>query len=146
MAELVLDDQTSLSMEEHAVKTFPEECCGFMFGRFNDDTVRVESVTAVKNNHPDLKVRRYLISPEDFIVAENYADEKGLSLVGVYHSHPDHPAIPSETDRSAAIPGFTYIIYSIMDGKPADVTAWELAEDRSKFKAVDIVIERSKVN
>ena len=139
MTELILNNDTHGSMQEHALATFPEECCGFLFGSFKDDRVIVDNVKDVKNNHPDYKARRFLISPEDYINAEKYADESGLMLVGVYHSHPNHPAIPSETDRLAAMPGFTYIIYSIMDGKPAELTAWELEEDRSKFRLVEIV-------
>ena len=139
MAELILNNDTSKSMQEHALATFPEECCGFMFGSFKDDMVIVDSIKVVKNNHPDLRSRRFIISPEDYINAEKYADENGLALVGVYHSHPNHPALPSETDRLAAMPGFTYVIYSIMDGKLADVSAWELEEDRSKFSTVEII-------
>jgi len=126
-------------MQEHALATFPEECCGFMFGSFKDDKVVVDSVRIVKNSHPDFRSRRFKISPEDYNTAEEYADENSLALVGVYHSHPNHPALPSETDRLAAMPGFTYIIYSIMDGEPADVSAWELEDDRSKFTALEIV-------
>ena len=125
-------------MEEHAITTFPDECCGFMFGGFNKENVRVEDIRLVENNHPDFKTKRFLISPDDYITAEKFADENDLTLVGVYHSHPNHPAIPSETDKQAALPGFSYIIFSIMDGKPSDVTAWELVEDRSKFRAVEI--------
>ncbi len=136
---MILNIDTSNNMQEHALETFPEECCGFMFGSFDNDKVMVDSVQVVKNNHPDFRSRRFLISPEDYMNAEKYADENSLSLVGVYHSHPNHPALPSETDRLAAMPGFTYLIYSIMDGKAADVTAWELDEDRSKFSAVKIV-------
>ena len=139
MAELILNNDTSKSMQEHALATFPEECCGFMFGSFKDDMVIVDSIKVVKNNHPDLRSRRFIISPEDYINAEKYADENSLALVGVYHSHPNHPALPSETDRLSAIPGFTYVIYSIMDGKPADVSAWELEEDRSKFSTAEII-------
>ena len=134
-----LNNDTYKIMQEHALATFPEECCGFMFGSFKDDKVIVDRVKDVENNHPDFKARRFLISPEDYMNAERFADESGLMLVGVYHSHPNHPALPSETDRFAAMPGFTYLIYSIMDGKPADLTAWELEEDRSKFRVVEIV-------
>ena len=139
MAELILNNDTSKSMQEHAVATCPEECCGFMFGSFKDDRVIIDSVKVVENSHPDFKARRFLISPEDYMNAEKYSEENGLTLVGVYHSHPNHPALPSETDRLAAMPGFAYIIYSIMDGEPAEVTAWELEEDRSKFKELEIV-------
>lgn len=139
MAKLILNNNTSKSMQEHALATFPEECCGFMFGSFKDDMVVVDSVRMVKNSHPDFRSRRFIISPEDYNDAEEYADGNSLALVGVYHSHPNHPALPSETDRLAAMPGFTYIIYSIMDGESAGVSAWELEDDRSKFSALEIV-------
>ena len=129
-------------MEKHAITTFPDECCGFMFGGFSNGIVKVEEISRVINAHPDSKARRFLISPEDYMNAESYADENGYALVGVYHSHPNHPAIPSEIDRQAALPGFSYIIFSIMDGKPSDVTAWELVEDRSEFRAVEIEKEK----
>lgn len=129
-------------MEEHATISFPDECCGFMFGGFNNGNVRVEDIQSVKNRHPGFKAKRYLISPDDYITAEKFADENDLTLVGVYHSHPNHPAFPSETDKQAALPGFSYIIFSIMDGKPSDVTAWELVEDRSEFRAVEIEKEK----
>ena len=133
-----LDQNIIMQMEEHATSTFPDECCGFMFGGNDNGNIKVELISKVINTHPDLKERRFLISPDDYMNAENYADENGFTLVGVYHSHPNHPAIPSEIDRLAALPGFSYIIFSIMDGKPTDVTAWELAEDRSEFRAVQI--------
>jgi len=125
-------------MEEHATTTFPDECCGFMFGGIDNGNIKVELISKVLNTHPDFKTRRFLISPDDYMNAENYADENGYALVGVYHSHPNHPAIPSDIDRQAALPGFSYIIFSIMDGKPSDVAAWELLEDRSEFRAVQI--------
>ena len=110
-----------------------------MFGSAGDEKTIVEDVSPVKNRHPDFKARRYLISPEDFMEAEKFADDRGFILTGVYHSHPNHPALPSETDREAALPGFIYIIYSVNNGKTTDVTAWELAEDRSEFKVVEIL-------
>lgn len=133
-----LDQNIIMQMEEHATSTFPDECCGFMFGGNDNGNIKVELISKVINTHPDFKERRFLISPDDYMNAENYADENGFTLVGVYHSHPNHPAIPSEIDRLAALPGFSYIIFSITDGKPTDVTAWELAEDRSEFRAVQI--------
>lgn len=137
-----LDQNIIMQMEEHATSTFPDECCGFMFGGNDNGNIKVELISKVINTHPDFKERRFLISPDDYMNAENYADENGFTLVGVYHSHPNHPAIPSEIDRLAALPGFSYIIFSIMDGKPTDVTAWELAEDRSEFRAVQIKKEK----
>lgn len=139
MNKIQLENDTFSRMEKHASSTFPEECCGFMFGSAGDEKTIVEDVSAVKNRHPDFKARRYLISPEDFMEAEKFADDRGLSLTGVYHSHPNHPALPSERDREAALPGFTYIIFSVNNGNTTDVTAWELAEDRSEFKAVEIL-------
>ena len=139
MTKIQLENDTFSRMEKHVSSTFPEECCGFMFGSAGDEKIIVEDVSAVRNSHPDSKVRRYLISPEDFMEAEKFADDRGLSLTGVYHSHPNHPALPSETDRKVALPGFIYLIFSVNSGNTTEVTAWELAEDRSEFKEVEIL-------
>jgi proteasome lid subunit RPN8/RPN11 len=76
---------------------------------------------------------RYLISPEDYLKAEMTADELGLSLIGVFHSHPDHPNQPSEFDREWAQPFFSYIITSVEKGKAVGSRSWLLKEDRSQF-------------
>ncbi|MCY7345858.1 MAG: M67 family metallopeptidase, partial [Pyrinomonadaceae bacterium] len=78
------------------------------------------------------------ITPKDVMRAERYAREKKLDVVGYYHSHPDHPARPSQFDLDHALPVWSYIIVSIENGKAVDVRAWEMENDRSKFNEEEI--------
>jgi len=114
-----------------AEKTFPDECCGFVIGDGVKQTISI--AIAVHNAKEGDKKRRFEISPADYLKAEQLADEKGLVLIGVYHSHPNHPSIPSETDRMAAQPNFSYIILSVMNGSFASIQSWRLNEE-SQFE------------
>ncbi len=87
---------------------------------------------------------RYLISAEDFAHAEEKAEDRGLDLIGVFHSHPDHPNQPSEFDREWAQPFFSYIITSVAGGLAIESRSWRLAEDRSQFDEEDIQIKTLK--
>ena len=85
--------------------------------------------------------RRYQITPDDYRKAEEHAQANDLDIVGFYHSHPDHPARPSQTDLAeATFPGYTYVIISVNDGAPEELTAWSLATDRSQFNHEDITL------
>jgi proteasome lid subunit RPN8/RPN11 len=80
------------------------------------------------------------MTPLDWARLEDEADAKGLTLVGYYHSHPDHPAIPSEFDRAHALPNFRYLITSVRGGQAAEIRAWQLAEDRGAFTELALAI------
>ena len=86
--------------------------------------------------------RRFRISAEDYRRAEARAAERGSALLGFYHSHPDHPARPSEFDREHALPWWSYVIVSVQQKRSTDVLSWELREDRSRFDAEEIVIHK----
>jgi proteasome lid subunit RPN8/RPN11 len=77
--------------------------------------------------------RRFLVRAADYLVAEQRAGTEGRELMGFYHSHPDHPARPSQFDLDHAWPVFSYVIISVADGRPGDITSWRLADDRSAF-------------
>ncbi len=114
-----------------ACQTFPDECCGFLFGTETPDGDRhLMDILIVDNAKEGDKRRRFEIAPKDYLAAERYADERGLTLLGVYHSHPNHPAIPSEHDRVAAQPYFSYVIVSVLDGRIGRVRSWRLNDDR----------------
>lgn len=120
-------------MADDAIDTFPDECCGFLFGKeTNEERVILRSY-AVNNAKEGDKRRRFEIKPKDYLKAEQYADENGLLLLGVYHSHPNHPAIPSEHDRVAAQPYFSYVIVSVLDKEYADLRSWRL-NDKLQFE------------
>ena len=112
---------------QDAVHSFPYECCGFLYGTENGDRLIADALV-VNNSKEGDKRKRFEISAKDYLHAERYAEEKGLALLGVYHSHPNHPAIPSEYDRVAAQPYFSYIIISIYDERIDHIRSWRLNE------------------
>src|SRR6201991_4831325 len=119
---------------EDAVNTFPDECCGFLFGREEHDGTRlVVDILVVDNSREGDKTRRFAISPQDYMAAESHALDHDWTLLGIYHSHPKHPAIPSEHDRKAAQPYFSYVIISVMDKDTIDLKSW-LLNEQSQFE------------
>lgn len=114
---------------EDAISTFPDECCGFLFGHEKDDIRTITAIQVVDNSKAGDKTRRFEISPLDYMKGEQYALENNLTLLGVYHSHPNHPAIPSEHDRVAAQPYFSYLIISVLNGKFSMLRSWRLTEE-----------------
>jgi proteasome lid subunit RPN8/RPN11 len=119
----------------HAMQTYPEECCGVILGKNTDDGKRIVcDVIEIRNARDDNRARRFLVTPEDYRSAEEEARRQQVDLLGWYHSHPDHPAQPSEFDREHALPWFSYIIVSVENGVPATVRSWELLDDRSAYR------------
>ncbi len=130
---ILIEPSAEKIMNEDAVKAFPDECCGFMYGVENADGGRVVRVALpVHNSSIENRKRRFEISPKDYLKAEKYALENDLQLLGVFHSHPDHPAVPSEHDRVAAQPWFSYIIISVLKGEVSNTRSWVLNE-QSRF-------------
>ena len=126
---LTLETGVADAIRRHGAETYPNECCGALIGR---DGV-VTSTYALPNTTEEGPRRRFLVRPGDYREAERRASEAGGELLGFYHSHPDHPARPSQQDLEQAWPNFTYIIVSVITGKPHEITAWRLREDRSGF-------------
>lgn len=119
----------------HGRGTYPEECCGALLGRSGV----VEALEPIDNASTGERRRRFLVGPDDYRRAEAAAVAAGLDLLGFYHSHPDHPAEPSEFDRDHAWPNFSYVIVSV-DGKEAGaIRSWRLRSDRSEFTEETIV-------
>ncbi len=120
-------------MNEDALGAYPDECCGFLFGFEDGEGNRVVTeVLPVHNASVENRKRRFEIAPRDYLTAENHALDKELQLLGVYHSHPDHPAVPSEHDRVAAQPWFSYIIISVSQETVVATRSWVLNE-QSQF-------------
>lgn len=132
------------AIRTHGADAYPEEGCGFLLGTIEDGHNHVHRIRRVANRQPENRERRYQITPDDYREAQEHAQTEGLDIVGFYHSHPDHPARPSETDLAeATFPGYTYVIVSVHDGAPDDLTAWSLAPDRSQFHQEDITVAAS---
>ena len=130
-------------MIEDAVKTFPDECCGFFYGKEDENGTRIVSeILVVDNAKEGDKRRRFEISAQDYLKAEQHAFKKNLELLGVYHSHPNHPAIPSEHDRVAAQPYFSYIILSIINNEFNHLRSWRL-NDEAQFEEEQVQFENA---
>lgn len=124
------------AIRAHGREAFPHECCGALLGC---DGV-VHEAFALPNTTEEGPRRRFLVRPADYRGAEKRAAEAGLELLGFYHSHPDHPARPSQYDLDHAWPSLSYVIVSVMAGADADLTSWRLKDDRSAFDAEPVHI------
>ena len=126
---LTVQRDVEQAIRAHGAETYPNECCGALYGR---DGV-VTATLALSNTTDEGPRRRFLVRPQDYVAAERRASALGAELLGFYHSHPDHPARPSQYDLDHAWPFFSYIIVSVRAGKPEAMTSWRLREDRSAF-------------
>jgi proteasome lid subunit RPN8/RPN11 len=126
---LIVEQNAMDEMVADAVHSFPDECCGFLFGKENGNDRVITKIFPVNNAREGDKRRRFEISPRDYINAEILAEENGFQLLGVYHSHPDHPPVPSEQDRIAAQPYFSYIILSVLNREFDSARSWRLGDD-----------------
>jgi proteasome lid subunit RPN8/RPN11 len=129
------------SMKQQSAEKYPEECCGVLIGTVRENGVRnIAYLFETQNQHTDNRARRFLIEPDDFRKADQFARENGAEIIGYYHSHPDHDAVPSEHDRELAWPWYIYIIISVLEGKPSSVLGWMLRDDRNGYDGVQIEI------
>jgi proteasome lid subunit RPN8/RPN11 len=124
-----LEAGVAAAIRRHGEETFPHECCGALVGRGD----RVTAIVPLPNTTEEGPRRRFLVRPSDYQMAEQRASSLGGDLLGFYHSHPDHPARPSQFDLDHAWPTFAYAIVSVMSGLARDMTVWFLKEDRSSF-------------
>ena len=127
---LHLPEAAASDIRRHGEETYPHECCGALVGRGG----RVAAAVALPNTTEEGPRRRFLVRPSDYLLAERRAGELGGELLGFYHSHPDHPARPSQYDLDHAWPTFAYVIVSVASGAARDITVWWLREDRSTFE------------
>ena len=134
MSRLFISARHLQTIARHASVSYPEECCGFLIGRAAGREVLVERVLSVGNEREDSRHNRYVIRPETVLAAQKEARVLGLDVVGYYHSHPDHPAVPSDFDREHAWPGVSYLIVSVEKGKVAAARSWRLTDDRERFE------------
>lgn len=131
---------------EYGYQSYPEECVGALIGSLELNKFTIEDLLPIENNSSENRKRRYKVESRDYLSAEKKADSLGKTLIGFYHSHPNHPARPSQTDLDFALPNFVYIIVSI---KPEHITQIETIEvgafvldyQRSEFveKTLDIL-------
>jgi proteasome lid subunit RPN8/RPN11 len=129
-ARLVLAKGVAGAIRRHGEETYPHECCGALVGGNGS----ADAVVALPNTTEEGPRRRFLVRPSDYRLAEQRAGDLGAELLGFYHSHPDHPARPSQYDLDHAWPTFAYVIVSVAAGAAADMTVWWLKDDRTIFE------------
>lgn len=120
---------------------YPDECCGILLGHFQEHKSKiVEYILPISNARAaEDKHNRFLITADEMMGGELFAYKNKMVILGFYHSHPDHPAIPSQYDLEHAWPLYSYIITSVIKGKVVNLTSWELKNDRSQFDSEWIV-------
>ena len=133
---VTLAESAIAAVRDHGSETYPNECCGALIGRDG----RASEAFALPNTTEEGPRRRFLVRPNDYRAAEARAMEQGAELLGFYHSHPDHPAEPSQYDLDHAWPVFSYVIVSVRAGKPGEMRSWRLRDDRSQFDEEDITM------
>lgn len=129
MRALSLQPGVAEAIRRHGVQAYPDECCGALIGRNGI----VQEAFSLPNTTEEGPRRRFLVRPQDYREAERRASELDAELLGFYHSHPDHPARPSQYDLDHAWPFLSYVIVSVRGGAPELMTSWRLQEDRSAF-------------
>lgn len=139
---LTIDSQVLKTLQAHGEAAYPNEGAGLLLGNAADGSKRVVDILPLENHwEAEEQYHRYLITPQDMLRAETQAARRGLDVLGIFHSHPDHPAEPSGMDRDWALPWYSYIITTVAQGRAAVSRAWLLREDRTQFDEELIHIE-----
>ena len=136
-----LREANRLEIAAHSERDYPYECCGLLLGGFGAHGTKLVAETYPISNarEEEAKRNRFLIRPEELMVGEKYAARKELEVLGFYHSHPDHPAVPSQYDLEHAWPVYSYIVVSVRAGQAEDLRSWEMEGDRSRFNEEEMV-------
>ncbi len=148
-----LQNEHLQAIRTHAERVYPNECCGLLLGCLGETQKECVEVWETQNaweadapetrefdrtvENPLTQERRYTIAPEEMLAAQRYCRDRDLTLIGIYHSHPNHPAIPSECDRQLAWPEYSYIIVSVTGGSSGDLRSWQLDGD-GQFQSEEI--------
>ena len=139
MLELSIEQRTEIAA--HGERDYPHECCGLLLGRFENEGRKVcAELFPISNAREETAKRnRFLIRPEELLRGEQHAAAKGFVVVGFYHSHPDHAAVPSAYDLEHAWPVYSYIVVAIKSRQAEDLRSWELQADRTRFSEEEIM-------
>lgn len=140
--QLSISPEILAQIQRHGEGAYPEEGAGFLLGTQDGELRTVRHIISLDNAREDsARHNRYLITPRDMLWSENEAARLGLDVVGVFHSHPDHPNRPSEFDQEWALPWFSYLITSVHQGESTGSRSWRLSEDRQRFDEESISLE-----
>ena len=134
METIAVNENLAREIRAHGAETYPHECCGALLGVESENSREVRALHKLVNRRDDSPRNRFSVTSDDVRAADRAAQKSGLEVIGWYHSHPDHPALPSEYDREHAWPWYSYIIVSVMEGKPGTMASWRLTDDRMRFE------------
>lgn len=138
---LNLSSRLQNEINAHLRQAYPNEGAGLLLGSEDNGSKQVSRIILFENKFAaDEQRTRYLITAEDMLQGEIQAEDYQMDVVGIFHSHPDHPAVPSEYDRELALPWYTYLIVSVPQGNPGQARSWRLAEDRSHFNEEELSV------
>ena len=152
---LTLNSDHIQAMQTHAESIYPEECCGLLLGKISGDAKTLIEVLPTENSWGDdaddvfsvsesssqrkaSKRNRFSIAPKVMLFAQKDARNRNLDIIGIFHSHPDGLAIPSEFDRAIAWQQYSYIILSVQQGQACELKSWIL-DDNHQFQPEEIV-------
>jgi proteasome lid subunit RPN8/RPN11 len=144
--KLWISEELAEAIRGQGVETYPHECCGALLGRdaiSEGAAARPREILALfplVNRREDSPHNRFSVTSLDVLRADKAAQARALDVIGWYHSHPDHPAKPSEYDREHAWPWFSYVIVSVQNGVPREMTSWRLNDDRADYSSEAIEI------
>ena len=130
---LVLGPRHLAAIRQHGEADYPHEACGLIGGMVDGERPVAVQLVPLANHRTDSARNRYLIDPDAFRRAQAKLDRDGLEILGVYHSHPDHPPEPSAFDREHAWPRLSYVIVAVVGGRAREVKSWRLSDDRAGF-------------
>ena len=142
---LQLAENQQNEIAAHGERDYPYECCGLLLGSLVAGGVKtISEIYPISNAREEqAKRNRFLIRPKELMRGERYAEAKSLEVVGFYHSHPDHPAVPSRYDLEHAWPLYSYVVVSVRAGAAEDLRSWEMEPDRSRFSEEEISVRQS---
>ncbi|MCW5874384.1 MAG: M67 family metallopeptidase [Anaerolineales bacterium] len=130
------------AIHAHGVASYPEEGAGFLLGRVDGEQREGVAIYVASNTREAAaRPRRYLLAPHDLLRAEQVAEPQGLQVIGIFHSHPDHPNRPSEFDREWALPWFSYLITNVQNGAATETRSWRLQDERKFFDEEPITLQ-----
>ena len=144
---LFIPQEILTRIHQHGEQAYPEEGAGLLLGETKGNEQQVSEIVSLTNEREeDARRNRYQLSPQDYLMGEELAERMGLDVLGVFHSHPDHPNQPSEFDRQWAWPNFSYLITSVVQGVAVESRSWRLNEDRANFSEEKVeVIEQINI-
>ncbi len=141
---ILLETKEHEDIRAHGERDYPYECCGLLLGWFEAENKACVEVYPISNAREEkAKRNRFLIQPDELLRGERYATTRKLEIVGFYHSHPDHPAVPSGYDLDHAWPVYSYVVVAIISGRAGDLRSWEMRVDRSRFDEEPILVTQT---